>query len=136
MNGIDTVSEFGSNWKTTIPAAFEKLSQLDAETQEIVFSALKKLAALSARNNFTEMLKAARLQNAEIKRPGLQNAEGKLSGKQNGEGKLPGKQNAGADLPGGQKPETRQPRIPGVEIRLPWLTNKEMKQPQDKDTEM
>ena len=136
VNGIDTVSEFGSNWKTTIPAAFEKLSQLNAETQEIVFSALKKLAVLGARNNFTEMLKAARLQSAEMKRPGLQNSEGKLPGKQNAGADLPGKQNAETDLPGGQKPETRQPRIPGVEIRLPWLTTKEMKQPQNQDTEM
>lgn len=55
-DGIDTMSEFGADWKKNIPAAFTKLSKLDADTREFVFRALGKLAALGIKN-FPEMIK-------------------------------------------------------------------------------
>ena len=64
VNGIDTVSEFGSSWKKNIPAAFQKVSQLDPETREFVFSALKKLAALRTRN-FPDLFKVTYLPDAK-----------------------------------------------------------------------
>lgn len=59
VNGIDTVSEFGSKWKQNLPAAFQKVSQLDGETREFVFSALRKLAALGVKN-FPELFRPSR----------------------------------------------------------------------------
>lgn len=93
VTGIDTIPEFSSNWKTTIPAALEKMSQLDTETQEFVFSVLKKLAALGARN-FPELFKVphqdaeaklSRIPHTEIKLPWLANKETKGSKNQSTE---------------------------------------------------
>lgn len=61
VNGIDTISEFSSGWKKNIPAAFQKVSQLDAETREFVFCTLRNLASLRMKN-FPELFKVPRSQ--------------------------------------------------------------------------
>lgn len=58
-NDIEKVAEFGEEWQKNIPAAFRKVSQMDAQTRNILFDALRKLASLSIRN-FGGMIKGAR----------------------------------------------------------------------------
>lgn len=61
VNGIDTIPEFGAEWKKSIPAAINKISKLDADTRELVFGAVGKLAALGLKN-FPEIFRKGKSQ--------------------------------------------------------------------------
>lgn len=88
VHGIDTMSEFNSDLRKNIPAALTRLSSLDAQTRELVFAVLGKLAALALKNFPDAFKNAPRFPRKKGKGAKEQAQPPKNSGKAAGERKF------------------------------------------------